>query len=380
MATGDVRDTCAPIATPNAPCTTGFQGVQLLAPSQTITNRYGVNASLRWDLDDNNTIRVSYVHDYGRHRQTGELGYLQQNGVPFDVFPVNNPVLDVNGRAVQKRDRLSYAILDQFSGEYRGDFGAVKVNVGVRAPFFKRNLNNFCFTTSATGNVDCLGRGNDAGNATYAAANPYTYTAATNTVVGFSAPQSRRYKYNRVLPNVGATFEPTDHVTLYINYSKGMQVPGTDNLYQTFYYPTATEAANPEPETTDNFDGGIRYTSSKIQATFGPWYTKFTNRLASAYDPDTQQTIYRNLGRVDKYGVDGSFSYRPIPEVLLYAFGSYLKSEIKDDVVIGRCGAVLTTANTTNNCTTAGAPIYGLTAGKRESGSPVYSFRRTCSG
>ena len=31
-------------------------------------------------------------------------------------------------------------------------------------------------------------------------------------------------------------------------------------------------------------------------------------------------------------------------------------------------------ANTTNNCTVAGAPIYALTAGKRESGAPVFTF------
>ncbi len=95
--------------------------------------------------------------------------------------------------------------------------------------------------------------------------------------------------------------------------------------------------ANPTPETTDNFDAGLRYTSRKIQASIGPWYTRFQNRLASAFDVDTQQTIYRNLGRVDKYGIDGSVAYRPIPEVLFYVFGSYLKSEIKSNVEIGRC-------------------------------------------
>ena len=360
-------------------------GVTLLAPSQTITNRYGVNASLRYDLDDNNTIRVSYVHDYGRHRQTGELGLLQANGFPQDVFPVNNGLRGVNGRVIQKRDRLSFAILDQFSGEYRGDFGAVTVNVGVRAPFFKRNLNNFCFATAANGNVDCLGRGNTADNAAYAAANPYLYNAATNTVTGFAAPQSRVYKYNRVLPNGGVTFKPMQNVTVYANYSKGLQVPGTDNLYQAFYYPVGTAAAKPTPETSDNLDAGIRYTSSRIQATVSPWYTRFQNRLASAFDVDTQQTIYRNLGRVDKYGVDGSFSYRPVPELTLYAYGSYLWSEIKNNVQIGSClpaytgtGAIpanfFNPQNTTNNCTVAGAPILAMTAGKRESAAPVYTF------
>jgi iron complex outermembrane receptor protein len=350
---GDIRDTCTPVG---AACS-GFTGVTFLAPSQTVTHRYGVISSLRYEINDDHSIRVSYSHDYGRHRQTGELAPLQQNGFPTDVFPINSPTLSANGRIVEKRDRLSFAILDQVAGEYRGSFGDLTVNVGVRAPFFKRNLNNFCFTTSASGNVDCLGRGNSADNATYTTANP-----------NYAAPQKRTYTYNRVLPNVGATYKFADHFTAYINYSKGLQVPGTDNLYQSFFYALSNPAAHPTPETTDNFDGGVRYTSSKIQASVSPWFTRFTNRLASAYDVTTDQTIYRNLGRVDKYGIDGSFAYRPIPEVSLYAFGSYLKSEIKNNVVIGECTVVTAT------CTALGNPIYALTAGKRESGAPVYTF------
>src|SRR3546814_19321450 len=74
-------------------------------------------------------------------------------------------------------------------------------------------------------------------------------------------------------------------------------------------------------------------TSSKVQAQISGWYTIFNNRLASAYDPVTDRTIYRHLGRVDKYGIDGSIAYTTIPEVQLYVFGSYQKSKIKDNVL-----------------------------------------------
>ncbi len=354
-------------------------GVTLLAPSQTVTHRYILISSLRYDLTDNQSVRIAYTHDYGRHRQTGEVGALQPNGVPFDVFPINNPLRAVDGTILEKRDRLSFALLDQVSGVYRGQFidNRLTVELGVRAPFFKRDLTNFCFTTSATGNVDCFGRGNTTSNAIYAAANPYSVTtnptSGATVVTGFATPQNRVFKYNRVLPNGGLTFKFADHASFFGSYSKGLQVPGTDNLYNAFYFPLGTPSATPVPETTDNFDAGVRYTSSKIQAQVGPWYTRFTNRLASAFDPDTQATLYRNLGRVDKYGIDGSFSYRPIHELLFYVYGSYLKSEIKNNLALGNCPAVLTAANTTNNCTVANAPILALTAGKRESGAPVYT-------
>ena len=349
--------------------------VNVLAPSQTQTRRYGVLASLRWDVAEGQTLRLNYSFDRARHRQTGEIGFLQGNGMPIDVFPVNNGITTSTGVLLEKRDRLSYATLNQISGEYRGEFfdRRLVVSLGIRAPFFQRDLTNYCFTSSASGFVECFGRDATVQN-TITAANPYSVNPATGLPTGWALPQSRTFKYNRVLPNMGFVYKPADHFSVFANYSKGLQVPGTDNLYNAFYFPAGSAQATPVPETTDNFDGGIRYSSSMIQAEIGPWFTRFTNRLASAFDPDTQTTVYRNLGRVDKYGVDASVSVRPIPQLTVYAFGSYLKSEIKSNLQIGRCPATLTSFNSTINCTVAGAPILAATAGKRESGASVYSF------
>ncbi len=323
---GDMRDT-----------------VRVHSPSQTQTHRYGLIASLRYDLDDNNTLRVAYSYDRGRHRQTGEAGYLQTIGFGAEPFPVNHPIKDVNGAAVEKRNRLSYAILHQVSGEYRGKFNAFTVNVGLRAPFFKRDLNNYCFTQSASGNLRCFEPGSSI-EAAYAVANP--------TVQG---PQQRIFKYDKLLPNAGFVFNANQALDIFGNYSKGLQVPGTDNLYQSFYYDPANPNANPSPETTDNFDLGIRYRTATLQAQLSGWYTIYKDRLASAYDRDLDTTIYRNLGRVDKYGLDGSITYQPMPELMFYVFGSYLKSKIKDDVEL--------TATT-----------QAQTSGKRESGAPIYTL------
>lgn len=322
----------------------------LLAPSQTQTRRIGVISNLRWDIHEDHSVRIAYTFDRARHRQTGEVGLLYPNGEPYDVFPVNDPLVDVTGSVLQKRDRLSVAILHQISGEYSGSFfdDALRVVAGVRAPFFKRDLNNYCFTTSDTGFVDCFGE-DDPRNAQYAAANP------TNSAgLPMQGPQQRVLKYDEILPNLGFIFNPADLFSIFGNYSKGLQVPGTDNLYNAFFFPADTPSARPEPETTDNFDLGLRYNSSIIQGQLVGWYTKYKNRLAVAYDPETDRNLYRNLGQVDKYGIDGSIAIQPVPELMLYAFGSYLKSEIQDDVITA----------------TAAIP----TGGKREAGSPSYSY------
>lgn len=321
--------------------------VTLLAPSQTGTRRFGVIASLRYDITEGQTVRLAYSYDRARHRQTGETGFLRRNGQPFDVFPINDPIADADGNVLQKRDRKSYAILNQIAGEYRGEFlnSNLVINAGLRMPFFKRDLNNYCYTTSDTGFVDCFGT-NTADDATYAGLEKYE---------DFQGPQQRVFKYDKLLPNVGLTFNVTPVVQGYANYSKGIQVPGTDNLYNAFFFAPEEESARPDPETTDNFDVGLRYSSPVIQAQFSGWYTKYSNRLAASYDPETERNLYRNLGKVDKYGVDGSVAVSPIPEVQFYVFGSYLKSKIKEDVLLG-------------------AGKFAETAGKRESGSPEFTL------
>lgn len=323
--------------------------VRLLAPSNTNTHRIGVTTSLIYDITDDHLVRAAYTYDRARHRQTGEVGFLDQFGRPLDVFTQNDPITDANGDILQKRDRLSFAILHQVAGEYRGSFldNRLDVNLGLRAPFFTRDLDQRCFTTSAGGFVDCFS-GNAASEAAFAALNPNA-----------APPREVKLKYDKLLPNVGFTYELAPRTALFGNYAKGLSVPSTDNLYNSLFF-TGDNAPRPAPETTDSFDLGARYTTGRVQAQVAGWYTKFENRIASSFDVELNQSVFRNLGTVDKWGFDGSVAFQPIPEVVLYAFGSYLDSEIQDDLVIGEAAD--------------GTPFIANTRGKREAGSPKYTF------
>ena len=346
--------------------------VRVSAPSTTQTHRFGVIANLIYQFSDTQSVRLNYSLDHGRHRQTGEVGLLEVNGEAVNFFPRDNPVADVSGATLQKRDRLSYAVLQQVSGEYSGRFfDKLTVTAGIRAPFFSRKLHQHCFTTSAAGFVDCFGSGADpAAVAAYAAAKPYSVSAA-GVPGGSLPPEDRTFKYNKILPALGAVYAVTPKIAVHANYSKGLQVPGTDNLYNNFYYPLSNPASKPAPETTDNFDVGLRYRSGRLQAELAAWYTRFNNRLAQAYDPIVDKSVYTNLGKVNRYGFDGSIAYQPIKEITVYAFGSYLKSKIKDNVAAGggstyECsGADIANALDRANC-------Y-FTKGKRESYQPVYT-------
>ncbi|GGC35038.1 TonB-dependent receptor [Novosphingobium marinum] len=308
-------------------------------PSQTKTRRYGVIASLAYDINPDHRVRVAYTWDRARHRQTGATSVALPNGEIADVFPINDPLVTADGFVLNKRNRLSYAILHQVSGEYRGNFGPLTAVLGLRAPFFKRELNQYCYTTSASGFLDCF---DNQDPAAYEAANPRA-----------APPQSRSYKYDKLLPNVGIVYNVTDDASIFANYAKGLSVPGTDPLYDSLFFPNVAEA-RPVPETTDSFDAGVRFQTGTVQAQLAGWYTKYKNRLASAYDPVLDETVYRNLGSVDKYGIDGSVAWQPTPNTFLYVFGSWYDSEIKEDIL------------------TADGVIP--TGGKKESGAPVFTL------
>jgi iron complex outermembrane receptor protein len=362
---GDTLDTCS---TTGASCSSSnFNGVTLLAPSQTRTRRYAVVAGLAYEINQDHIVRVTFTHDYSNHRQTGQVGFVKANGEPVDVFPVNDPIMDANGNVVQKRDRQSYAILNKIAGEYRGQFGPLRINIGASLPYFKRDLENYCFTTSASGFIDCFGGDADLEQA---------YAAEFPDVQG---PQHRVLKYHKLLPSLGAVYDFTNQVSAFVSYTKNISVPSTDNLYNAFFFPADTPQAKPNPETTDSFDAGLRYRSSKIQAQLAGWFTKFNDRLASAYDPELDRTVYRNLGRVDKWGIDGSIAYEPVRELTLYAFGSWMRSKIKENIQIGRFGSG---ANQVTDCDNvpAGAAQADIirscafTKGNYESGAPKYTF------
>jgi iron complex outermembrane receptor protein len=126
--------------------------IRVYQPSNTRTNRYTFLTSLIWEATEQHRLRVAYTYDRGQHRQTGEFGRIFQNGDPISVFggKYNEQarILTADGKTLQNRDRYSVAQLQQLSAEYFGRFldNRLTLTAGIRAPFFRRELNQFCFT------------------------------------------------------------------------------------------------------------------------------------------------------------------------------------------------------------------------------------------
>ena len=304
-------------------------------PSITNTNRWTVISSLVWKPDSTNTLRVAYTYDRAHHRQTGEYSFTDNNfNITNPFFGRNGtPIITAAGTPLQNRDRTSIALLNQLSGQYIGKFfdNRLRLEIGVRSPWFKRDLDQHCYTpVLGAGFPVCIV------NPTTALFSPgvfYTIVPndvdpTTTTTNALYAPFKAHYKYHKILPNVGATFAVNQSLSVFGSYAKGLSAPRTDNLYRA---PLITV----KPETTDSFDLGARYISGRFQAQGTLWRISYKNRIVTSFDPETNTSIDRNVGKVTSWGFDGGLGFRPIRPLNLIGLVSYTNAKLKDDVIIG---------------------------------------------
>jgi iron complex outermembrane recepter protein len=325
--------------------------VRVMNPSTTNTYRYGLLSSLIFRITDDQLLRVGYTIDYGQHRQTGEfslidprtLTYVSEFGGKRTLGPYVfggqgsiGPIIKTadNRGFVRARDRFSIAELRQVSAEYRGNFfdDALSVNLGVRLPEFNRELNQNCFTQVGTSNVRCT---TETPNATLPNGN-VTFTGATTQ---FIAPFERDLSFDDVLPNVGASWRAGDW-QYYGSYAESTSLPRTDNLYTVFRLANGT-IGNPDvqPETSQTFEGGVRYDTSGLIASASLWSTKFENRIVSSFDEALAIFVDRNIGSVEQWGVDASVGWQPFDQLAYYGTISYNDSEVQENIRVSATGA-----------------------------------------
>jgi iron complex outermembrane receptor protein len=330
--------------------------VLLGRPSITNTNRWTVISSLVWKPDATNTLRVAYTYDRAHHRQTGEYSFTDENfNITNPFFGRNgDPVLTANNTVLQNRDRTSIALLNQLSGQYIGKFfdNRLRLELGVRSPWFTRDLDQHCYTPAAgSGFPVCVEPG-----AVLAVPNtgwwlvPDDYVPPAAGLLGTPvyAPFKAKYKYHKILPNVGATFALNESLSVFGSYAKGLSAPRTDNLYR-------QPVISVKPETTDSFDLGARYITGRLQLQATAWKIDYQNRIVTSYDPDTNTSIDRNVGKVSSYGLDTGVGFKPIKQLNLIGLLSYTHAKLKQDVVVGSYVYVPTTIAATSTSTVINA-------------------------
>lgn len=308
--------------------------IRFYTPNNTNTYRYGVTGSLIWDINDNNTLRVAYTIDYARHRQTGEWGYMDAAGNPENVFAgrEGRVLSTADGSFIRGRDRFSIASLNQFAISYNGSFydGRLKIAAGVRVPYFKRELNQYCYSQDGTSNVRCT---TEPESAVLANGN---VTLLSQGATQFIRPYSAEKKYDDILPNLGISYEIAENNIIYASFAQGLSAPRTDNLYtpKRNAVTGAIDLTGVDPEKTNSFDLGYRFQGEMVTASTAIWMTKYENRIVNSFDDVLGIFIDRNVGKVDLWGVDAEIGITPTEGLSIYASASYINSELQENVPI----------------------------------------------
>lgn len=313
--------------------------VRLYSPSNTNTIRYTINSSLIWDINDTNRIIFGYTWETGRHRQTGEYGLLDANGDPEDVWGGKDevgadPILTLAGDVFQKRNRLSIAGLSQPSIRYIGDFfnDQFTIDFGLRVPTFTRDLDQRCY----------VARGSSA--------DP-TCASGTFVPTGLVGPFQASVEYSDVLPSLGLSLRPAEGHQVFLSYAEGLSAPRTDDLYNGLSPafdpppaggPTINELELVEPETSQAWDVGYRYSGTSVIFSAGLWFNQFQNRIVRVFDQDQGINISRNVGDVDLWGGDVAIGWQASEALSLYASAAVTGSDLHDNLQISSTTVALT--------------------------------------
>lgn len=276
--------------------------VLVSAASVTKTYRPGLTSSLTWTVD-NHEILGGFWWERARHEQTGPMLRLENDGTNADPYLQTGKILRPDGKFAQSRDWMTIstayqAFLQDTISMYDDK---VKINLGVRAPFVKRDFTNF---------------GNDGQTGV-----PYHLTP----------------KYHDILPQLGARYRITNDDQLFMSVAKNMKAPPNfafSNIGSNvkFVNGVATLQGDVKEETSWNTDIGYRHQDSKYIATLTAFFVNFKDRQASSFDTITQASTYTNVGKVSNRGFEIEVNNMPINGWAFYGSLGYNDSEIKEDM------------------------------------------------
>ena len=111
-------------------------------------------------------------------------------------------------------------------------------------------------------------------------------------------------------PRVGAAYLLTDWLKLRANYGEAFRMPTAQQLACDMDMWGVHYVGNPnlKPEKSETYEGGLDFSYVSFDAGFTYFHTDFKDKIEEYTKPDGD-TSYRNLGKAEIEGFEGSFSY-----------------------------------------------------------------------
>lgn len=312
--------------------------------SVTRTFRPGVTSSLTWSLP-NNTVVLGGWFERAHHRQTQPGSKLYGDGLNADKVSdkwLDNPdawINYTNGQVYEGRNW--FTISTGYSAFLTDTISLLRDKLtivpGVRYSGIDRDFTNYA----------------NSGTAGTTLGVPSAYNSFATYEV--------KKNYDEVLPSLGIRYALTDTQSVYANATKNFRVPSNfvysnllrsnvvangvyTNQFVNGQYVNYSQRAVPvDKETSWNYEAGYRFATERLTLSTAVFYNDFKNRIAAAFNNDTQTVTDYNVGKSHQYGVEGEAGVKIYGPFSAYASASYLRSEIKQDLQAGGTATAPTT-------------------------------------
>lgn len=116
--------------------------------------------------------------------------------------------------------------------------------------------------------------------------------------------------------NAGALWRLTDDLALRATWAQGYRYPTMQELYIDTEMGGGIALSNPDlkPETSNNFEAGLRWTGDIANVDTAVFFTKAEDYItAIAQDATGVTTRFENVGEATTYGLEGTFSLTSLP-------------------------------------------------------------------
>lgn len=308
------------------PATGKLQGVDLNGDGDTLdkvlvatssvtkTDRPGITTSITETLD-NHSIIGGFWFEQAHHKQTAPMELINNDGSMPDPWLRGNYVDRVDGSPYQARDWLTVSSAWQFFLQDTITMldDKLRVNIGVRDPNIRRDFTNLPNEGSNSG----------------------TFYEISRT-------------YSDVLPQLGARYDIDAENQLFTSLSKNIKTPPNfafssatgDNVTLVNGQPVLS--ATVKPETSWDLDVGYRYQGKAMIAQATVFAVDYRDRMANAFDPETQVSSYINAGSVKTHGFELEAGNTPIAGWSAYGSFGYTDSEIQDNIQVSKTGILPT--------------------------------------
>jgi vitamin B12 transporter len=129
-------------------------------------------------------------------------------------------------------------------------------------------------------------------------------------MVEVEEPAGRDEEQNRLTPQIGLSYNPSEALQFRLQYAQGFMMPSADQLAIDASQWGTRVVGNPDldPEKSATSEGGVSYRKAGFAGSLGYFYTDFADKIVATYRPDGSQS-WVNRGDAVVAGFESELSY-----------------------------------------------------------------------